>query len=510
MQFVLKIFLSLAVFTAVAWAVLDHVRQRDLAIREADQSIGEISQVDGFVQIKSGDAGFRNATVGTRVIDGDQILTGPNSTARIELGSGRNAVAQEESRISISSLEDSRSDPSIVIDGIRSTGITINEDATPVKSARPIVLLTSLGTIPVSSTQRVETKNTGNPKTSVIKKQDIDTGKTTVFTNQDAAQVMPSLITQPTPTPTPKPVLSLSAKMLAPEFGPAFWTPDKLTQISKSPMEIQLSVQGLKAPKSASIHLGFQKKTAEIPAEYSPSKRLVRAVFNLESLGKILPPDMKSADVSIAVSAEENSLRAKRTLENDLKITTLEESLRAGKVSVGLEGLPERQDKTPGWATGRLEATPERFPLVISVIKKGFGTRLAPLLRSAKKVGFSSTAEVGAAGTYVVRNQEIIAQISGKLLNDELSDKIRAIFDGDFVFTGPEAALISPRKFSVTQIQSLVNDSINNGKGIFVFQTQDVFLVNRDFLIKNPSVASFVKRNSNAFFTSKVRINSYR
>ena len=117
---------------------------------------------------------------------------------------------------------------------------------------------------------------------------------------------------------------------------------------------------------------------------------------------------------------------------------------------------------------------------------------------------------MAAAGVFVVKNQEIIAQINGNSVTNELTDKVREIIDGDFVFTGPQDALVSAQKYSVEEIQKMIAGSVQNGKSIFVFQDQSLFQVNAEFVKKHPSVASFVRRNSNAFFTRQVKINSFK
>ena len=109
-----------------------------------------------------------------------------------------------------------------------------------------------------------------------------------------------------------------------------------------------------------------------------------------------------------------------------------------------------------------------------------------------------------------MKNQEIVAQIAGSALDNSVSDRLREILDADFVYTGPQDALISTKKYSVEDIQKLVANSIQSGKGIYVFQDASLFQVNADFVRRYPSVASFVRRNSSAFFTRQVKINSFR
>jgi len=95
-------------------------------------------------------------------------------------------------------------------------------------------------------------------------------------------------------------------------------------------------------------------------------------------------------------------------------------------------------------------------------------------------------------------------------LDNKLSDKLREVLDADFVFTGQQDALISAKKYSVEDIQKLVAKSTQSGKGVYVFQNDSLFQLNADFVRRYPSVASFVRRNSSAFFTQPVKINSFR
>ncbi|NBQ54962.1 MAG: hypothetical protein EBU49_15475, partial [Proteobacteria bacterium] len=190
-------------------------------------------------------------------------------------------------------------------------------------------------------------------------------------------------------------------------------------------------------------------------------------------------------------------------------IGSLSSLAQAASVTVGLEDLIERPVTGP-WITGITGGNPNKFPLVLTTLKSGTIRPILGMMRSAAQSGFNAPATLKQTGTFLVKDQEVIAEISGTGLTNANSDRFREILDADFAFTGPLDALVSAKKYSVDQLQSLVAGSLQNGKSIYVFQDQNLFQVNAEFVRKYPSVASFVRRNSSAFFTRQVKINSFR
>lgn len=503
MRFAFKIILATVTCLALGWWTLNFVQRADKKTRINENSIGKLASLKGFVQVKSGGGDLKSATAGFQVYDGDTIVTGVGSEAKVELGSGRTVVTAGESRVSISSLEDSNANPSIVIDGTRASGVTVNDGATPERDARPIILLTSMGTIPIAANERASTKNTGDPKTMLLKKVDIATGETTVFTGSESQIPSPS----PEPSPTQKAVLSFSAKLLS---SANQWTTASWPDILKKSIDIQIRISNPGNLKSATISLESSTGSIEKAGKFASDRSVVSASFALADIIKNNGKEGDEVEFSVAVSITDGVVRARRNLNQKVFITSIHKKLAKNRVSIGLTTLPDTLPKMKQWNQSKLNPTVDQFPLVISIVKPGSGQSLAQLLESGSDIGFKDDSDVGSAGTFVVKNQEVIAQISGRSLTNQATDRIRNLMDGDFVFTGLKNALVSSKKFSVSQIQSLVNESVNKGKGVYVFQSQDVFLVNKDFLTRNPSVVAFVKKNSSAFFTSKVTINSFR
>ena len=505
-----------------AIAAISAVRRFDFYGFQSDSKIGWISKMEGTVQVKSGDLDFRPVATGATLSDGDQIVTGPSSLASINFHSGRTADCLANSRITVSSLEDAVSSPTILIDATRS-GQT--EVALANSDSRPVILLTGNGAITVSAGESVIAKSTGAAGVSEVVKKDIKTGKTTILTKLEAVEttkiIQQALAAVATPTPTPIPTLkpqpkiNATASLVSPKAGTTLWTVASLSSLSTTQMDIVVNLKSNLTPTSVSLELrpptNGKATLVALAATGQPNTYAGKI-----AIGKLIDTSKSTNLSGAAVHAFDASLllgdgsSAKRIAGvGAVLIGSLNPLGQSASAAIGLKDLQERPVSGP-WLAGKTADDPNKFPLVITTVKAGVIKPILAILRSAPSSGFSAPAAIGPAGTFVVKDQEVIAQISGAGLNNSASDRVRELLEGDFVFTGPADALVSAKKYSINEIQALVAASVQSGKSIFVFQDQSLFQVNAEFVRKHPSVASFVRRNSSAFFTRQVKINSFR
>ena len=523
-SFLTKIVIAMTMVVGAFVASIAAIRRFDFYGFQSDSKIGWLSKVNGNVQVKSGDLDFRPVRTGTPLSDGDQIVTGPDSSAAINFYSGRTADCLANSRITIASLEDAASSPTILIDATRAGQTQVSLGSA---DARPVILLTGSGAITVSAGESVTAKSTGAAGVTEVIKKNIQTGKTTTLTKVEAVEsskiieralaavATPAPTPIPTPVATPKPKIMVTALLVFPAPGTTLWTAGSFASISGSVIEIKVSVKSNIALNKVALQLKPSAAAKGLTIPLVPTGEpdtfegkttigsMIEAGLAKNKNGAVV----HSFDTSVifAVSQTTRSIPGAGTFS----IGTLAPLAQAASVTLGLESLTERPVTGP-WISGTTGYSPDKFPLVLTTAKAGLIRPILGMMRSAIKSGFNAPGTIRSSGTFLVKDQEVIAEIGGSGLNNANSDRFREILDADFAFTGPLDALVNAKKYSVDQIQSLVTGSLQKGKNIYIFQDQSLFQVNADFVRRYPSVASFVRRNSSAFFTREVKINSFR
>jgi hypothetical protein len=522
--FITRLTVAVALVVLAGVAVMAAVRRFNVYGLESDTKIGWLSKVQGDVQVKSGDGDFKPVKTGKELADGDQIVTGPSSTASINFHSGRTAESLENSRITVSSLEDAPQSPTILIDATRAGQTEVSHSA---GEARPVILLTGSGAITVSAGESVVTKTSVATGTAEVIKKDLKTGQTTTLTKIEPAQttqiiqqaqaavVVATPTPTPTPTPKPKPRLEANADLQVPAPGTVFWTTSDWQAISTTEIPLAVSIKTSAPLLRAVLELKSGQGATPVRVPLTASAK-PDSYTSKTSVGDLVaassPKLVKGSDVrafTAAIIAGDGETARRFPLNAEFTIATLLPLAQASTAVIGFDSLTGESWAGP-WIRGSISREAEKLPIVITTVAPGLGRKFLPVFKTAKRAGFETPGTLGLAGTFAVKNQAIIAQIGGTAVDNNVSDKIREILDADFVFTGPQDALISSRKYSVEEIQKLVASSIQAGKGIYVFQDASLFQVNADFVRRYPSVASFVRRNSNAFFTKQVKINSFR
>ncbi|NDE17944.1 hypothetical protein EBZ80_23765, partial [bacterium] len=517
--FATRLILAVTLVVLAGVAAMESVRRLNFYGTLQQPQIGWLSNVHGDVQVKSGDGEFRRVGTGATLADGDQIVTGQDSKASINFHSGRTAESLSNSRITISSLEDAANSPTILIDATRA-GQT--EVANAAGDSRPLILLTGVGAITVSAGESAKAETSAKTGAAKVEKKDIKTGQTTTFTKIDSTQTtqiiqkaQAAVIAAPSPTPAPKPRLEASAELLAPSAGSVFWSTSEWRAIAATEIPLAVTVKSNTAMLRAVLELrqgpGNSPVRVPLTASAQPNSFISKTTVN-DLVSASSEKIASGADIrkfSIAVVAGDGETAKRIPLNGDFSIASLAPLSQASSVVIGMDSLTGDPSAGP-WVRGVISQEPEKLPIVITTVIPGLARTLIPALRTAKRAGFHTPASIGAAGTFAVKGQEIIAQIAGRALDNKLSDKLREVLDADFVFTGQQDALISAKKYSVEDIQKLVAKSTQSGKGVYVFQNDSLFQLNADFVRRYPSVASFVRRNSSAFFTQPVKINSFR
>lgn len=523
-NFLTRLTIAITLVALAGVVAIGAVRRFNAYGVKVDSDIGWLQDVSGAVQIKSGDTDFRPAKTSTVLADGDQIVTGPDSKATINFRSGRTAECGKNTRITVSSLEDATQSPTILIDATRAgeTAVKLKDN-----NAKPVILLTGSGAFTVSAGQSIVTKKSIATGAAEVFKTDTKTGQTVNLTKVEPAQttqmvkeVLAAVIAAtptptPVPTPKPKPKIDASASLISPVKGSEFWTTSDWSTIAASEIPLAVTIKSNVALTRAVLELKSVKGgspirmplVASAKPEAFTAKVTVADLIRNSSADVVRGADSREFSVSIIGGDGESAKRI--AVDGGFTITSVSPLGQAVSASIGFDSLTGEGTAGP-WIGGTTGREPDKLPIVVITASAGMARRFLPVIRTASRSGFSTPASLGTQGTFVVKNQEIIAQLRGPSINNEMSDKLRQVLDGDFVFTGPQDALISAKKYSVDEIQKIVAASIESGKGIYVFQDESLFQVNADFVRKHPSVASFVRRNSSAFFTKKVNINSFR
>ena len=106
-------------------------------------------------------------------------------------------------------------------------------------------------------------------------------------------------------------------------------------------------------------------------------------------------------------------------------------------------------------------------------------------------------------GIFLVKNNEIMAGIFGKIEREQ-AVKYLAKFQGDFMFAGSKASLIT------TNNKDEIIAALKKNKTIYLIKDTDVISLDRSLLTKIDNTQSFLDKFSNFYFTEKVEMISNR
>lgn|GEM_PF-7131040 len=132
---------------------------------------------------------------------------------------------------------------------------------------------------------------------------------------------------------------------------------------------------------------------------------------------------------------------------------------------------------------------------------------LLGFVRGADTVEFSRTPIESGNGIFIVRSQQVVAQIAGNLVPEkkalsELLSSLRA----DFIFKGEKKAFVDAQSRGGKSLKEVAATMLKKGQVFYVMSANDLVAINRDFVSRNGEVAKFIENNASTIFTSQVEV----
>lgn len=148
--------------------------------------------------------------------------------------------------------------------------------------------------------------------------------------------------------------------------------------------------------------------------------------------------------------------------------------------------------------------------VAVSLVSGADFAKVAPFVRGAGAVGISREA-IGANGVFVVRNQDVVAQVRGTSAGDKATaGGVMRALGGEVVFKGNKGALYDMRGKTQTALVDWVSSSLDNGKVLYILKRSKLYPVSKEFVKTNNDVATFIDTQARAIFLEKVEIVDYK
>ena len=178
-------------------------------------------------------------------------------------------------------------------------------------------------------------------------------------------------------------------------------------------------------------------------------------------------------------------------------------------MSIGLDKFTAVQDNLP-WTQAKGELSLEAAPFAVHMVTGQDYFKFLPFLKGANAIGISRSGLASNDGTFVVRNQAVIAQLRGSAMDQHTIETLLPLLDGNFVFKGPRSALYDMRGTSQTALLDWIGALLDKGKVLYILKRNKLYPVSRDFIKTNSEVAKFIDSQAKAVFLEKVEILDYR
>lgn len=167
-------------------------------------------------------------------------------------------------------------------------------------------------------------------------------------------------------------------------------------------------------------------------------------------------------------------------------------------------------DKTPipdGFSEPKPPLSASQPFLSVRLASAGDLKELLGFVRGADTVEFSRTPIDTGSGIYIVRSQQVVAQLAGTLVPEKKAlGELLTSLRGDFIFKGERSAFVDAQSRGGKSLKDVAATMLKRGQVFYVMSAKDLVAINRDFVSRNGEVARFIENNASTIFTSQVEV----
>lgn len=497
------------VWLALVGSVSTAIYRQDDFFAKEGRSMARLAQKSGSVLTRGeGLVRWRETIGGQDLYDGDHLATGRGSKATISFGGNRKLRLGGETQIQITGIMRASGDFALLIKLLK--GSMMGSVSGTCKQCAPILVRAGQQSYSISSGKQVAVhKKVGKKATTFEPK-----GPWPVSKPPERPKLKKSFVE---PKPKKKPLDDASGfvtRIGGAREGKTWWTWKPVGELRGQTLVFPLE-QPRGRPKN-----GRLSSVVQVSGPNGRGRTSIERVSLSESRFRL--PIRKVIDAAsmrrrngvaeyrfairggAVVSGDEKRKQSFQNRWMEYRIRSVGEP-GPGPVTVGLDRVKTKAADGP-WLQPKKLLNVSEAPVVVGLANGNDYSRLLPFIRGAAAVGLGSRGIWNSKGTFVVRDEQVVAQIGGDRLNKALVRKLTGVLDGDFVFRGARSALHDSRGQSDHDLTKWITTLLGEGKVLYVLKRNKLYPVSRDFIKTNREVAQFVDSNAKAIFLDDVEI----
>jgi hypothetical protein len=179
-------------------------------------------------------------------------------------------------------------------------------------------------------------------------------------------------------------------------------------------------------------------------------------------------------------------------------------------LTMGVERLAALDKGDSPWSPPKQDIPAETAPIQISLQYGADISKVMPFIRGSKAISLTEGGPRDESGIFVVRDQHIIAQLSGQGLTHEVLNLVLKTLSADFIFRGQRSSLHDSYNKSQSDMTSWVDELLDQGRVLYVMKRAKLYPVSREFVKTNNEVAKFIDSQARAVFVEKVDVLIFR
>ena len=494
-------------------------------------------KIGGAVVRSEGVVRWRELVTKDGLYDGDMVATGEDGKVRIRLGADRVLTLSESTQVKITAISTSGRDFSFLIKLIR--GAAAGEVSSDCSSCGPIIIRAGEETFRVVAGKQLGvSKEAGGKPIQRFKPTTTDwtvppkppIEKVAVVSPsfiQTAPVVVPEAIVAKTPRLAPPPVAvvvpspplltpAMEASLEVPLDGLDYWTLEPLASLKTKGIAYPITLP-MARPERGEWRPRFEltdaaaKRPSEVPNSGLTEKSLYvgldralsSATVSTRGAIKIFTFGVRGGAAVVSGKERGQSMNTKPVVTRVYSIP----SALDGPVSIGMDALNERPlDSATHWLISKQLIDVNAAPIGIHLASSNDYPQFIPFIRGATRIGLSGQGLAGQTGLFVVRKQEVVAQLTGPNINKSVLDKVMLAMNADFIFRGARSALFDVRATSQAALADTIGALLDKGKVLYLMKRNKIYPVSRDFIKTSSEVAAFVDTQAMAIFLQSVEI----
>jgi len=406
------------------------------------------------------------------------------------------------------------------IDGANLGGLAPNHGASELAGfiGKPIEEKKVTSTVNLNK-QQLAAKKIGESKSA---NQQMTPSNSSPLTSLKVVPPKPQVVAVIPPSPPPPaPLPPIKVESPPPPRGVEYWTMRNLENPQGGALDLPVPALTQDKPDGsvtlrAFISVSGNGQTEEIfvahpnDATISVPLKTIKKVGVTELFGGIKRYHFK---IRAGVEASRGINQRTKSLadgETKLTVVTLGE-IPDGPINIGVSDFaPKPESADAVWIAPKKEVELFQSGLVIQLMSSADFGRFSNLIRDSNLLALDKRHPLSNEGYFVVREDLIVAQISGTLLNKQIISKTSSLLNGDFVFKGQRQAFQNIREFAQNRPGDPMWSLLNKGHVLYILKKGTLYPVSREFLKSSTEVAAFIGNQAQAVFVGKVEIVSHK